>query len=75
MLEKNKYNNQHNNTTTSHITKYIRNKYKLWRVKRYDKTVLNLTTIYKPSIHTRDCPSIGAVYEIPQAFKLSQFIR
>ena len=27
--QKNQYNNQHNNTTTSHITKYIKNKYKL----------------------------------------------
>ena len=26
---KNQYNNQHNTTTTSHITKYIKNKYKL----------------------------------------------
>ena len=26
----------------------------------------NLSTICKPSIHTRDCPSNGAVYEIPQ---------
>ena len=31
---------------------------------------LNLSTIYKPSIHTRVCPSngAGAVYVIPQSF-------
>ena len=30
--------------------------------------LLNVSTIYKPSIHTRACPSNGAVYKIPQSF-------